>query len=65
VQRRTGVTLDPKVMTIGFARRSTPYKRADLIFTDLDRLREMTHRVGPLQIVYAGKAHPHDGLGIC
>src|SRR5688500_10297634 len=34
VQRRAGVTLDPKVMTIGFARRSTPYKRADLIFTD-------------------------------
>ncbi|HEX2780771.1 MAG TPA: alpha-glucan family phosphorylase [Gemmatimonadaceae bacterium] len=63
VKRRTGVELDPKVMTIGFARRSTPYKRADLIFTDVDRLREMTRRVGPMQIVYAGKAHPHDEFG--
>ncbi len=63
VQRRTGVELDPKVMTIGFARRSTPYKRADLIFSDLDRLREMTRHVGPLQIVYAGKAHPRDEPG--
>jgi starch phosphorylase len=63
VRRRTGVQLDPKVMTIGFARRSTPYKRADLIFTDLDRLRDMTRHIGPLQIVYAGKAHPRDGLG--
>jgi starch phosphorylase len=63
VRRRTGVQLDPKVMTIGFARRSTPYKRADLIFQDLDRLRDMTRHIGPLQIVYAGKAHPRDGLG--
>ncbi|MFL5561588.1 MAG: alpha-glucan family phosphorylase [Gemmatimonadaceae bacterium] len=63
VQRRTGIQLDPKVMTIGFARRSTPYKRADLIFTDLDRLRDMTRHIGPLQVVYAGKAHPRDGLG--
>ena len=63
VKRRAGVELDPKVMTIGFARRSTPYKRADLIFTDVDRLREMTRRVGPMQIVYAGKAHPHDEFG--
>jgi starch phosphorylase len=63
VRRRTGVQLDPKVMTIGFARRSTPYKRADLIFQDLDRLREMTRHIGPLQIVFAGKAHPRDGLG--
>ena len=63
VDRLTGVQLHPKFMTIGFARRSTPYKRADLIFHDLDRLREMTRRAGPLQIVYAGKAHPHDEFG--
>ncbi len=63
VQRTTGVELDPKIMTIGFARRSTPYKRADLIFTDLERLRAMARRVGPLQIVYAGKAHPRDEPG--
>jgi starch phosphorylase len=50
-------------LTIGFARRATPYKRADLIFTDLDRLRQIARRVGPLQIVFAGKAHPRDGGG--
>jgi starch phosphorylase len=50
-------------MTIGFARRATPYKRADLIFTDLDRLTEIARNVGKLQIVFGGKAHPHDGGG--
>ena len=54
---------DPNVFTIGFARRATPYKRADLIFTELDRLRDMTRRVGPLQIVFSGKAHPRDEWG--
>ena len=63
VRRRTGVALDPAVFTIGFARRSTPYKRANLIFSDLDRLRSIVRSVGPLQIVYGGKAHPRDGLG--
>jgi starch phosphorylase len=63
VERRTGVRLDPKVMTIGFARRSTPYKRADLIFSDLDRLRRITKRVGAVQIVFGGKAHPRDTWG--
>ncbi|MDQ3696973.1 MAG: alpha-glucan family phosphorylase [Gemmatimonadota bacterium] len=63
VARRSGVQLDARVMTIGFARRSTPYKRADLIFSDLERLRRIGKRVGPLQIVFGGKAHPHDGLG--
>ena len=63
VARRTGTRLDPKVLTLGFARRSTPYKRADLIFTDLDRLRRIARRVGPLQIVFGGKAHPRDEWG--
>ena len=63
IARRTGQTLDPDVMTIGFARRATPYKRADLIFSDLDRLTQIARRVGKLQIVYGGKAHPHDGGG--
>ena len=63
VQRRTGVTLDPAVMTIGFARRATPYKRADLIFSDVDRLAAITRTVGRLQIIFGGKAHPHDGGG--
>jgi starch phosphorylase len=63
IARRTGVTLDPHVLTIGFARRATPYKRADLIFSDLDRLTTMAKNVGKLQIVFGGKAHPHDGGG--
>jgi glycogen phosphorylase len=63
VAARTGVALDPKVFTIGFARRATPYKRADLMFTDLARLAEIATGVGPLQIVFGGKAHPHDGGG--
>jgi starch phosphorylase len=63
VVRRSGVTLDPAVMTIGFARRSATYKRADLIFTNIDRLRAITRRTGPLQIVFGGKAHPRDEFG--
>lgn len=56
-----GVSLDPEVLTIGFARRATTYKRADLIFSDLERLREIGK--GKLQIIYAGKAHPADTMG--
>jgi starch phosphorylase len=63
VARRTGRTLDPNVFTLAFARRATPYKRADLIFSDLDRLRSIVRNVGPMQIVYGGKAHPRDELG--
>lgn len=63
VQRRTGVQLDPTVMTIGFARRATPYKRADLIFHDVERLTDIARNVGRIQILYGGKAHPHDGGG--
>jgi len=63
VVQRTGVHLDPKAFTIGFARRATPYKRADLLFSDLERLRAIAKHTGPLQIVYGGKAHPRDGNG--
>jgi starch phosphorylase len=63
VERRAGVLLDPDVFTIGFARRATPYKRADLIFSEIDRLRAIAKRVGPMQIVFGGKAHPADGGG--
>jgi starch phosphorylase len=63
IARRTGQQLDPSVMTLGFARRATPYKRADLIFSDLDRLVQIAKTVGKIQIVYGGKAHPHDGGG--
>ena len=60
---RTGVTLDPKVFTIGFARRATPYKRADLMFTNSARLADIAANVGPIQIVFGGKAHPNDSGG--
>ncbi|HEY2065016.1 MAG TPA: alpha-glucan family phosphorylase [Gemmatimonadaceae bacterium] len=63
VKRRTGEELDPGVMTIGFARRATPYKRADLIFSDLERLTKIARTIGKIQIVYGGKAHPHDAGG--
>jgi glycogen phosphorylase len=63
IARTTGVQLDPNVLTIGFARRATAYKRADLLFSDLERLRAIALKVGPLQIVYGGKAHPEDEPG--
>lgn len=63
VARRSGVELDPNVFTMGFARRATPYKRADLMFTDVERLATIADKVGPMQIVFGGKAHPHDGGG--
>lgn len=56
--------LDPNILTIGFARRFAPYKRADLLFTDLARLEKIVNnRKQPVQIIYAGKAHPQDGTG--
>ncbi|TMB68900.1 MAG: alpha-glucan family phosphorylase [Chloroflexi bacterium] len=63
VQRRTGHTLKPDVMTIGFARRATGYKRIDFIFSNKDRLRRIIDRCGPIQLVYAGKAHARDSVG--
>lgn len=55
-----GVGLVETVFTIGFGRRVATYKRADLLFSDLDRLRSIAVQNGPLQIIYAGKAHPRD-----
>ena len=63
VRTKTGLKLDPETFTIGFARRATGYKRADLILSDLDRLREIAKDAGQFQIVFAGKAHPNDGGG--
>ena len=59
----TGSQLDEKVFTVGFARRATAYKRADLLFSDLERLKQIAREAGPLQLVYAGKAHPRDQAG--
>lgn len=56
--------LDPEALTIGFARRFAPYKRAALLFRDLDRLiRILSDKGRPVQILYAGKAHPRDHFG--
>ena len=63
ISKKTSVKLDPAILTIGFARRATPYKRATLLFSDPERLRHITEHYGPLQLVLAGKAHPHDEPG--
>lgn len=63
VEERTRLRLDPEVLTIGFARRATAYKRADLFLSDINRLRRIVWRAGPLQVIFAGKAHPRDEGG--
>jgi starch phosphorylase len=63
VEKRSGTRFDPQALTIGFARRATAYKRPGLLFSDLERLRTIARQAGPLQIVYGGKAHPHDEGG--
>jgi len=63
VAQRTGQAFDPKVLTLGFARRAATYKRATLMFADTARLAEIATNAGGLQIIYAGKAHPQDEPG--
>jgi glycogen phosphorylase len=63
VRKKTGIKLDPEAFTVGFARRATAYKRADLLLHDLDRLRQISKQVGKFQVVYAGKSHPNDNSG--
>jgi starch phosphorylase len=63
IKECTGRTLSPEALTIGFARRATQYKRADLIFSDLNRLLGIAGPAGALQFVFAGKAHPRDEMG--
>jgi len=63
IEKKTKTYMKLDVLTIGFARRAATYKRADLLFTDLDRLRQIARSVGPFQVVYAGKAHPRDLQG--
>lgn len=56
--------LDPEALTIGFARRFASYKRGDLIFRDIDRLKKLLFDTDrPVQIIIAGKAHPQDNPG--
>lgn len=61
VNRITGANLNYDTFTIGFARRATPYKRADLLISDIERLAMIGE--GKIQIIYAGKAHPRDEGG--
>lgn len=63
VRERTGKIMDPDVLTIAFARRAATYKRADLLFHDIDRLKAIARDKGKLQVIYAGKAHPRDEAG--
>jgi len=63
VNEETNAGMDVDVFTLGFARRATAYKRADLIFDNMERLKSIAADIGPLQIVFAGKAHPEDMEG--
>jgi len=59
VKDETGVEMEVDALTLGFARRATSYKRATLIFSEIDKLREL-NRLGKIQLIFAGKAHPRD-----
>jgi starch phosphorylase len=63
VNRSVNAGFDHDVLTLGFARRATAYKRPDLLFQDVERLRRIAQRYGALQLVFAGKAHPKDEAG--
>lgn len=62
VKDESGVEFNPDVFTLGFARRSVAYKRADLFFEDVERLKRIMGK-HPVQLVFAGKAHPQDMAG--
>lgn len=61
--RQVSQQYDPEILTIGFARRSTSYKRWFLLFNDLDRLIDLAEKTPGIQLVYAGKSHPMDPAG--
>jgi starch phosphorylase len=63
INRHQSPPFDPTVLTIGFGRRASTYKRADLLVSDIARLQAIARTAGRLQVVYAGKAHPHDEEG--
>lgn len=63
VLRKSQVSMQLDTFTIGFARRAATYKRADLLFHDIERLRRIAREAGPLQVIYAGKSHPADEGG--
>ena len=62
--QRAEQILDPQILTLGFARRFSTYKRGNLLFSDIDRLEKIiNHEKRPLQVIIAGKAHPLDNPG--
>ena len=63
VNRKTGVAMGVDVLTLGFARRAATYKRGDLLFQDIERLKKIASNAGRVQAIYAGKAHPQDQGG--
>jgi starch phosphorylase len=63
VNQEANAGMDADVFTLGFARRAATYKRADLLFTNIERLKTIASQHGGLQIIYAGKAHPQDEAG--
>ena len=63
VNRHTNAGLDMHDLTLGFARRAASYKRGDLLFHDIERLKDVVAKTGRIQVVYAGKAHPADQEG--
>jgi starch phosphorylase len=63
VRKRTSLPFRDDALTIGFARRATQYKRAELVFSEPSRLIDIVRTVGPIQFIFAGKAHPKDEPG--
>ncbi len=63
INSKHGTDLNADTFTIGFARRATGYKRATLLFKDLEKLKQISQEKGGIQIIYGGKAHPNDTQG--
>jgi len=63
VNKKYNIGMNYDDFTIGFARRQTAYKRPDLLISDPERLKKIADKVGSIQIIYAGKAHPKDQSG--
>ena len=63
IEETQNIKFDVDVFSIGFARRATGYKRAELLFRNVDWLKNISRTVGKIQLVFAGKAHPHDDGG--
>jgi len=63
VNQKTQSRMNYDTFTVGFARRATKYKRMDLVFSGMQRLRRIAREVGKVQFIFSGKTHPNDGPG--